>query len=265
MILHLYTMCYNEMDILPFVVDYWKELGVSKAIVFDNGSTDGSVEFMQKYDWIDVRYYYSMGCNDVILRRFKNECWKESRGKADFVIVCDIDECLISPFGMDTFDKMKDGGYTICKPKWYEFISEEIPIYTEGKFLHEISEKAFLNESGKTVLFNPNEIKEINYGFGAHQCEPIGNVSYYNNGLYLLHISKRLSLEYMIKKYKEAKDRYSFVNRINSYGFHYSASREKLTSDYENGLKESINFNKLISYLKNYDKNSIMLYWKTRE
>lgn len=249
MVLHLYTMCYNEIDILPFVVDYWKKLGVSKAIVFDNESTDGSVEYLEKYDWIDVRRFYSKGCNDAILRKFKNECWKESRGNADFVIVCDVDECLISPFGMKTFEEMKNGGYTICSPKWYEFISEEIPIYKEGKLLHEISEKAYFNENGKTVLFNPNEIKDINYWFGAHKCEPTGNVSYYDKNIYLLHIARRLSLEYMIKKYREANSRNSFTNKMYSRGIHYTFSEKKLTDNYENGLKMSINFNKMISLL----------------
>nr|DAF73137.1 MAG TPA: hypothetical protein [Caudoviricetes sp.] len=27
----------------------------------------------------------------------KNEVWKESRGKVDFVNVCDLDECLFIP------------------------------------------------------------------------------------------------------------------------------------------------------------------------
>ena len=38
----IYTLCYNEIRILPFVIDYW-ETYADRVIVYDNGSTDGSV------------------------------------------------------------------------------------------------------------------------------------------------------------------------------------------------------------------------------
>ena len=43
--IHVYVVCWNEMDILPFCVDYWKRYA-EKVVVYDNGSTDGSLEFM---------------------------------------------------------------------------------------------------------------------------------------------------------------------------------------------------------------------------
>jgi hypothetical protein len=61
------------MDILPFVLDYWKRLPITKAVVFDNGSTDGSVEYLKQYDWIEVRYFKTEGQNDTVQRHLHNK------------------------------------------------------------------------------------------------------------------------------------------------------------------------------------------------
>lgn len=96
-IVWIYTLCYNEMQILPFVVDYWKEY-TSKVIVYDNGSDDGSVEFLKKHDWIEVRNFDTNGQKmNARNKELKNSVWKEAKGKGvDFVQVCDIDEVLYS-------------------------------------------------------------------------------------------------------------------------------------------------------------------------
>ena len=36
------------MTVLPFAVDYWRRYA-DHVTVFDNGSTDGSIEFMQQH------------------------------------------------------------------------------------------------------------------------------------------------------------------------------------------------------------------------
>lgn len=106
MTVHLYSVCYNEIDILPFVIEYWKKF-VSHAYIFDNGSTDGSVEFLNRFDWITVEHFDSDGMDDDILKDIKNNCWKKSRGIADFVVVCDIDEILYSNRIIDELEYMK--------------------------------------------------------------------------------------------------------------------------------------------------------------
>ena len=170
---------------------------------------------------------------------------QKSRGKADWVIVLDMDECL---YVKDTkiFDKMKEGGYTICAPQWYDFVSEEIPVYTEGKLLHEISNKA--NKGcGKVVLFNPDKIYNINYTVGAHTCRPNGEIKYYNENVYVLHINKHLSFEYLLKKYKELNNRQSDTNKKNNWCIHYAFSEERLKNDYDKSLNNAIDFNELVN------------------
>lgn len=82
---------------------------------------------------------------------------------------------------------------------------------------------------GKQILFNPNEIQEINYAPGAHYCEPIGNIKYYDKkDIYLFH-GKYLSVEYVVEKHKKYKERLSNINKEKGWGIHYSNEIEKQT------------------------------------
>ena len=94
MTVHVHTFCWNEMEILPFAVQYWKRFA-DKVFVYDNGSDDGSVEYLSKFDFIEVQHYDTRNeLNDYVLRDMKNSVWKKSREEADFAVVCDLDECL---------------------------------------------------------------------------------------------------------------------------------------------------------------------------
>jgi glycosyltransferase involved in cell wall biosynthesis len=86
-------------------------------VVMDNESDDRSVEIIQSYPNAEVRTYQSNSQirNDIYLE-IKNNIWKESRGKADWVIVCDTDEVLFHPDIANKLDELKEKGYSIVKP-----------------------------------------------------------------------------------------------------------------------------------------------------
>ena len=102
----LYTLCYNELPILPFAIEYWKRF-VDKVILYDNGSTDGSVQFLQNHysDFVEVRsftYKDNNKIDDYELKWYKNNWWKEAKGKYDYVIMCDLDEFFYT-FDVDIY------------------------------------------------------------------------------------------------------------------------------------------------------------------
>ena len=123
------------MDILPFVIDYWKRF-VTHAWVYDNGSTDGSIEYLQEFPWITVEHFETSGMDDDVIKDIKNSCWKNSKGAADFVVVCDIDESLYIKDVNQELQNMIDSGYTVCGPNWSSFISDDMPQYESDKLLH---------------------------------------------------------------------------------------------------------------------------------
>jgi len=81
----VYTFCYNNAIILPFIIDYWKQYA-SKVIVYDNYSTDDSVSILSQYNWIEIRHYNSNDTYDPnLIQSMKNSIYKEAIGKADYV------------------------------------------------------------------------------------------------------------------------------------------------------------------------------------
>ena len=86
--IEVFTFCWNEMTVLPFAVDYWRRYA-DHVTVFDNGSTDGSIEFMQQHsDLITIEHWETNNqINDKMLLDTKNEVWKRARGSADLVVM----------------------------------------------------------------------------------------------------------------------------------------------------------------------------------
>lgn len=239
----LYTFCWNEMDILPFVVDYWKRF-VTHAYVYDNGSTDGSVEYLKQFDWITVEHFETNGTDDAKLRDLKNAEWKKSKGKADWVVICDMDEIVYSKDLLKEFEYASANGYTAIDCDWYWFCEDYLPKYeNDGKLLHQKCSKFFINP-GKHLIFNPNEIDEINYVVGAHSANPKGNYKpYKSDKIVVFHTNKGFGIDYKIERYKVMNDNLSETNRRNKWCIHYGFSKDVLIKDYLDSQAKSFNVN----------------------
>lgn len=242
----VFTLCWNEMDVLPWCIDYWHKYA-DHVTVFDNGSTDGSTWFLSKFEWINVVPFDSGGFNDTENQRIKNECWKNS--DADYVVVCDMDECLLASDITATLQRMKEQGATICLPQWYELQAEERPKYEEGRMLHETSPMCrHFQGASKAIIFDPKAIKEMNYTPGAHRCNPEGRVKWYDGtDIFALHINHNMSLEYKLARYRELNARLSEENRIKKYGIHYAFSEEILRKAWQEDSRNAINLNNILA------------------
>lgn len=223
---HLYTLCYNELPILPFIADYWKTIA-DEVFVLDNGSTDGSVEYMEKLPHVHVIPFKSDGFNDKIHQDLKNSVWKASRGRADFVVVCDLDEVMYSDEGIrNILQEMKDNNETICQPLGYNVYSDTFPEY-DGRPIWEHCNEGIRDHSfDKVTIFNPVAITEMNYTPGAHKCTPRGEIKWRKAKDVLLLHYKFLSLEYVLRRYREYKERLSTINKKKRYGIQYTRDEE---------------------------------------
>ena len=259
MIIHLYTLCYNEIDILPWVIDYWKRLPVTKAIVYDNESTDGSKEYLQQFDWIEVRTFRTEGMNDSIQRDIKSNAWKESKGITDFVIVCDMDEIIYSPNITPILKKMKDEDYNVLGMPWYMLCATEQPQYQEGKLLHEVAPQHWCHQRinhdvehehlGKFMLFDPNKVDDMGYSVGCHISHVTPSLSLLEDTsgqVIILHINKGFSEDYFVNWRKKAYDRLSDVNKRSGYCVEYGWSEEQQRKWYRDNVSKSFNIKERI-------------------
>ncbi len=94
MIVHVHVLCWNEEVLIPYFLDHYSF--ADKIILYDHESDDNSLDLLS--DNVEVKTYSTGGeIRDDIWIDIKNNCWKTSRGEADFVIVCDMDEFLYHP------------------------------------------------------------------------------------------------------------------------------------------------------------------------
>lgn len=224
------SFCWNERKILPWAVSAWKSYA-DHVTVFDNGSDDGSVEYMEEHG-IDVVPFGGDQLDNIMIRDLKNHAWKEFKD-ADMVVVSDMDEILAGKDIRASFSRMVKGGGTLLLPVWYNLMWDREPEISEGTFVEQSVEMGWYDRNPKCVAFRPKQIRDINYCPGAHTCDPDGNVKWWNDGsLYLLHINNCLSLEYRIRRFRQLDARRSQNDREMGMAVHYSFSQEHIAHDW---------------------------------
>lgn len=253
----LYTLAYNESDIVDYSIDYYQALGVDKLVVFNNESTDDTVDKLKRFGNVEIRNFQTDGMTDDLHAIIKNNCWKEQKGKKDtWAIVCDFDEWLYSPDINAVIDKMEENNCSVLGTKWFAICNDSTPPYEEGKLLHEQSDKFYLQdvnrnypELGKFMLIDPNKIDDMGWSVGNHICNPKGNFAIYVADIkeaVAIHLNKGLSLQYFLDKRKKMAARLSDLNKMKGYCFEYNYPEEKSREEYKNYQKNAINLNFLL-------------------
>lgn len=221
-IIHYYALCWNEEKMLPFMFDYYKQF-VDRFTLYDNYSDDCSESIILSQPNACIKKFSMDGeINDYIYQDIKNNCWKKSRGKADYVIVCDTDEFIYHNDIHQAITQLKSGKYSIVKPYGYNMYSTEYPVYDSQHLLTgQVKRGIRVSMFDKCILFDPHAIVEINYKPGAHECHPWGRVkTYHNEDIKLLHY-KNIGLDQLLHRTKLYSDRLSENNIMHGYGIEY--------------------------------------------
>jgi len=225
-IVHLYAVCWNEVKILPFVLKYYDGF-VNHFYIYDNFSDDDTDLILNENSNITVRKFDTDGqFNDLVHQKIKNTVWKQSRGKADWVIVIDMDEFIYHPHLIDFLQASKN---TFFKPYGFSMVTDVFP---ESNELITNQVKCGIPDPkyAKMVLFNPHRIVEINYEPGAHEAYPEGIIKIgISNDLKLLHY-KNLGVDYVMEKIRNYRSRLSQQNRENKHGLEYER-QDKIVVD----------------------------------
>ncbi len=241
-IVHYYAVCWNEEKMLPFMFQYYDQF-VDHYTIYDNYSDDNSESIIRSHKNADIKKF-SMegGINDYIYQEIKNNCWKCSRGKADWVIVCDIDELVYCGDIEQMLSALKYEGYSIVKPIGFNMYSEHYPQFSFTRPITEIIKTGVRNDMmDKCVLFNPYAIVEINYKPGAHECHPWGRVKkYHSDDVKMLHY-KNIGLEQLLERTRSYAVRLSKENIENNYGAEYLKKEQLIIKEFtENEQKASV-------------------------
>jgi len=199
-----YLIAWNEADTIALTIKHYQAF--SKVILYDNFSDDRTREIAEEMG-CEVRMFGRVGeLNDAEYLKVKNNAWKSS--KADFVIVVDADEILQQP---------TDFNGTIFKTKGFNIYSHDVP--RESYF--EINTGHWDDNYSKNVIFSPKKVTAINYTYGAHKCDPKGEVVYSPETLTLFHYRCIGGPERIVKRHAQYRKRMGYLNRTLGLGSHY--------------------------------------------
>jgi hypothetical protein len=236
-IIHLYALCWNEAQIIPFFLRHYRSL-VDRIHVYDNRSTDASRELLAGDPAIDVTSFDIDGDSFVdTARRVCDEMWRESRGVADWVILVDMDEHLFHPDLRRYLEDCTVAGVTAIKTTGYEMMALSFPPI--DALLAQTVTSGVRNAVAfdKFSIFNPNAIENTNFRPGRHESGPDGQVVWpARSEVKLLHY-KKLGLDYLIARMAELRTGLRPGDIENGWGGHYLQTPERIREEFEAQLR----------------------------
>jgi hypothetical protein len=230
---HLYATCWNEIRQLGFFFRHYDPV-VQRYVIFDDGSTDGSLDLLRGHPKVEIRRFYRRDAESFVLSEHDlfNNCWKESRGWregpiADWVITCNIDEHLVHADLAGYLAQCQGAGITVIPALGFQMFTDTFPDPSEHLSKTRTTGVPEIDDC-KLILFSPTAVQEINHAIGGHAAAPVGRVvAPERNELMLLNY-QLLGIEYTLERFAELRSGLGATDRANNWGYHYGWSRADL-------------------------------------
>ncbi len=207
----IYTVTYNEELLMQFMIDHYrKRFPNCHIVVYDNQSTDRTVE-IAKANGCEIRHYDSGGqVNDQMLWDTKNTCWKDA--KTDWVLVCDLDEML--DINEQQLISEAAHGVTKIKCECYHMVNMEDNLDVKNITFGVRNPQDTVYD--KDLLFNKKYV-DINYiNNDCHFTNSKGIIK--NSKPYLMYHYKYVNPDVFVNKQKTSAKRLSEINKKNGWG-----------------------------------------------
>jgi glycosyltransferase involved in cell wall biosynthesis len=233
----VYAVAYNEEKIMPFFLDHYSQF-VKKIVVYDNCSTDNTVNIVKNYTKCEtevITFNTDNSFDDIELVNIKSTCWKSDQ--SDYVITVDVDELLYHP---NLIEFIEQTTYPLYLPYGYDMVSVSFP--KSGIITSEIKTGVSQINYSKPCIFSPVKIKRCELLLGCHG----GNFYDYNDNivepyrdqnLKLLHY-KNISFDYRFEKNSMFGCRQSSSNIAIGSSTHFNFTREHQLNEFRKLLQE---------------------------
>lgn len=233
----IYLLCHNERVLLPHAVEHYRSrIPQAQITILDNESTDGSVEIAQELGCRVRSWASGNHIDDHLFVKLKNEIWK-SRTEG-WAIVADMDEwlCVTS---LDLKDAARRGA-TILRTYGWNIVAESQREDLADLDLHALTRGFHMRSRDKLVAFRPSLIKEMNFGIGAHESQPVGSIVF-SPRTYLLKHMERLGKPWLRAKFLQRTAR---AERMHAMGIaqHYTNDIEKIDQRQDSAVASARHF-----------------------
>jgi len=263
MAVHLYTVCWNEADLLPFFFHHY-DSWVDRYVIYDNGSTDGSLAMLEAHPRVELRRFERVVAGAFVEshRRMHDDCWKESRSRAQWVVITAIDEHLHVPgVSMASYLSLKRReGVTYIPALGFQMVSSDFP-QPDERLCETRRMGAPFWQMNKLSLFDPNAIDETHFAPGRHSARPAGRlVLPARDELLLLHY-KYLDFERVLARYAALSGGLGSVDRAQRQGVQYKWPRERLRADWDRTVAAAVDIGD--PGLAPWDTHPVVRWWRS--
>jgi Glycosyl transferase family 2 len=242
MTVHLYTLCWNDGPRLSFFFRHYDAI-VDHYVIYDDGSDAATLARLKAHPRVEVRRFVRSDPTSFVRSEqdVSNQCWKESRGHADWVIVADIDELLWHRDLPAYLARCKRDGITAIPALGFQMINVRFP--AEGTNLPaEVIHGMPWLQMMKLAIFDPSAIDEINFSPGRHEATPTGRVVYPpTDELLLLHY-KYLGLWQTFRRHRALAGGLGSFDIANRLGFQYLWSFREFLKAWRDFYRRSVDY-----------------------
>ena len=219
------VITYNESVMIQFFIDHYRKMFPDCRIrVYDNYSTDNTVEIALANNCEVIPYDSGNEIRDDLYLEIKNNCHKFC--DTPFIFVGDCDE-IVFITQEELLEEQKQGSTVISFEGWNMITMSDDPDIIDLDL--KVASRAF--QYDKNYIYNREKIPHVNYSAGAHYCTLTGNVKHSDKKYLMCHF-KALGLNYMINRHIEFGKRLSQKNLANSWGVHYLDSAETIRNNW---------------------------------
>ncbi len=223
----LFTYIYNDEDILPFFLDYYK--WVDQMTFIDSNSNDRTLDILQEFanTWDGELRLIQTACNfyDIeLLHEYRNLVWHDS--KFDLVLFPDCDEFFYTANGIKNY--LDNTKFDIYECEGFEMVCEKMPKI--GTKITDIKTGVRHHVFNKSTIFNPKiDIEFLNAHLRYSRCKNVD----LSGSVKLLHY-RSLGLDLVMKRNKRTADRVP-----KGYRVHKPESDAIIKARFYNWLKQA--------------------------
>jgi hypothetical protein len=224
MSVHLYTLCWNEAEMLPFFFRHY-DPWVDRYVIYDDDSIDGSLDLLRVHPKVEIRKFRRVVPDSFVLSHqvMQNEAWKESRDEADWVVVTAIDEHLEPVGGKDMpsfLQKCKTDGVTVIPTSGYQMVDRRRP-EPDWRLASFMTKGMRFPIMDKVSIFDPTMLRTPGFGVGRHQARPEGHIVYSDPAEVMLLHYKYIGFLNSYRRQKALSSGLGEIDRKNGWGSQY--------------------------------------------
>jgi hypothetical protein len=229
--INIFLLCYNEGYLLPHTINHYKKyLPSCKITIYDNESTDNSVEIAKSFG-CDVVSWSSNNIHDERIQiNLRKNIWKKVNN--GWIIMADMDE-FVCVTETELLEEMNNGT-SILEIEGKDMIGESDTLDLTDINLQEIKKYVENIYESKKICFLREKIREMNYGCGSHTCNPEGEIKYSLKNYINKHMNI-LGLKFIINKNIKRYERNEEM-RKKGWSIHYTTNTDNIIKNYMNVL-----------------------------